>query len=272
MQNDIKRVLAYSTVSQLGYMFLACGVGAFGAGIFHLLTHAFFKALLFLGSGVVIHAMGGEQDMRHMGGLSSKIKVTYWTMLIATIAIAGPPLAGFFSKDAILVRRLYRGRAAGATAATFFTRIGLLTALLTSFYMFRLVFLTFHGKQRYDEHHVHVHESPWSMLGPLVVLAVLSVLGGWLLLPLSAAAKTTSPYFSRPSLPHTRRPASVKPLHIPLSSPRWRGDCRRHTRPADRLWLYLRQPGKPAQFAKSLQPVYKLCSTSITSTNFTPRR
>ncbi len=178
VQTDIKKVLAYSTVSQLGYMFLGCGVGAFGAGIFHLMTHAFFKALLFLAAGSVIHAMGGEQDMRHMGGLSKKIKWTYGTMLIATLAIAGfPPLAGFFSKDSIL-------------AAAFqipgghpFYVIGLLTALLTSFYMFRLVFLTFHGKQRYDEHHVHVHESPWSMLGPLVILAVLSVIGGWMAAP-----------------------------------------------------------------------------------------
>ncbi|HEY2548406.1 MAG TPA: NADH-quinone oxidoreductase subunit L, partial [Candidatus Acidoferrum sp.] len=161
VQTDIKKVLAYSTVSQLGYMFLGCGVGAFSAGIFHLMTHAFFKALLFLAAGSVIHAMGGEQDTRHMGGLSKKIKYTYWTMLIATLAIAGfPPLAAFFSKDAILLSafQIKGGHPLYA--------IGLLTALLTSFYMFRLIFLTFHGKQRYDEHHVHVHESPWSMLGP----------------------------------------------------------------------------------------------------------
>ena len=138
VQTDIKRVLAYSTVSQLGYMFLACGVGAFSAGIFHLMTHAFFKALLFLAAGSVIHAMGGEQDMRQMGGLSKKIKYTYWTMLIATLAIAGiPPLAGFFSKDAILLSafQIEGGHPLYA--------IGLLTALLTSFYMFRLIFLTF---------------------------------------------------------------------------------------------------------------------------------
>src|SRR6266853_1696223 len=180
VQTDIKKVLAYSTVSQLGYMFLACGVGAFSAGIFHLMTHAFFKALLFLAAGSVIHAMGGEQDMRHMGGLSKKIKVTYWTMLIATLAIAGAPLfAGFFSKDAIL----FSAFTVGGNGGHVLYAIGLLTALLTSFYMFRLIFLTFHGKQRHDEHHVHVHESPWTMLGPLVILAVLSIFGGCFALP-----------------------------------------------------------------------------------------
>jgi NADH-quinone oxidoreductase subunit L len=179
VQTDIKRVLAYSTVSQLGYMFLACGVGAFSAGIFHLMTHAFFKALLFLAAGSVIHAMGGEQDMRHMGGLSKKIRWTYLTMLTATLAIAGAPLfAGFFSKDAILFAT-YQHQPGGPILYFF----GLLTALLTSFYMFRLIFLTFYGEQRYDEHHVHVHESPKSMLIPLAVLAVLSIFGGWFALP-----------------------------------------------------------------------------------------
>src|SRR5882672_8445042 len=178
VQTDIKKVLAYSTVSQLGYMFLACGVGAFSAGIFHLMTHAFFKALLFLAAGSVIHAMGGEQDMHRMGGLSRKIKYTYATLLIATLAIAGiPPLAGFFSKDAILLSAFL------IPGGHPLYVLGLLTALLTSFYMFRLIFLTFHGKPRYDEHKVHVHESPWSMLGPLVALAVLSVIGGWVAAP-----------------------------------------------------------------------------------------
>src|SRR5467141_1728073 len=178
VQTDIKRVLAYSTVSQLGYMFLACGVGAFGAGIFHLMTHAFFKALLFLAAGSVIHAMGGEQDMRHMGGLSKQIKYTYATMLIATFDISGiPPLAGFFSKDAILLSAF---QIPGGHPLYV---LGLLTALLTSFYMFRLIFLTFHGKPRYDDHHVHVHESPWTMLGPLLILAVLSIVGGWVAAP-----------------------------------------------------------------------------------------
>ena len=162
VQSDIKKVLAYSTVSQLGYMFLGCGVGAFGAGIFHLMTHAFFKALLFLSAGSVIHAMGGEQDMWHMGGLSKKIKITFVCMLFATIAIAGfPPFAAFFSKDAILFAA-YNSESGGKALYT----VGLLAAVLTSFYMFRLIWLTFFGEKRYDEHHVHVHESPLNMTVP----------------------------------------------------------------------------------------------------------
>ena len=174
VQHDIKRVLAYSTVSQLGYMFLALGVGAFTAGIFHLMTHAFFKALLFLGSGSVIHALGGEQDMRKMGGLWSKIPVTAWTFLLATIAISGiPPLAGFVSKDAIL--------AASFNARPLLWGIGFVTAGMTAFYMFRLVFLTFFGESRvpHDVEH-HIHESPRSMTVPLMILALLSVVGGWI--------------------------------------------------------------------------------------------
>jgi NADH-quinone oxidoreductase subunit L len=174
VQNDIKRVLAYSTVSQLGYMFLALGVGAFTAGIFHLMTHAFFKALLFLGSGSVIHALGGEQDMRKMGGLWSKIPITAWTFLLATIAISGiPPLAGFVSKDAIL--------AASFNARPLLWAIGFVTAGMTAFYMFRLVFLTFFGESRvpHDVEH-HIHESPRSMTVPLMILALLSVVGGWI--------------------------------------------------------------------------------------------
>jgi NADH-quinone oxidoreductase subunit L len=179
VQTDIKKVLAYSTVSQLGYMFLACGVGAFTAGIFHLMTHAFFKALLFLAAGSVIHAMGGEQDMNKMGGLGKKIKWTYITMLTATLAIAGAPaFSGFFSKDAILAAAANSEH--GGSWLYFF---GLLTALLTTFYMFRVIFLTFTGKPRFDEKKVHVHESPWSMLGPLIVLAVLSLGGGWMAAP-----------------------------------------------------------------------------------------
>jgi NADH-quinone oxidoreductase subunit L len=179
VQSDIKRVLAYSTVSQLGYMFLACGVGAFGAGIFHLMTHAFFKALLFLSAGSVIHAMGGEQDMWHMGGLRSKITATYWCMLFGTIAIAGfPPFAAFFSKDAILFSA-YNYENNGKILYA----IGLLAAVLTSFYMFRLIWLTFYGEKRYDERQVHVHESPKNMTIPLVILAFLSLTGGWFALP-----------------------------------------------------------------------------------------
>jgi len=179
VQTDIKKVLAYSTVSQLGYMFLACGVGAYTAGIFHLMTHAFFKGLLFLAAGSVIHAMGGEQDMMKMGGLRKKIPITYWTMFIATLAIAGiPGFAGFFSKDAIL-----EAAKDGAHANLILWMLGVVGAGLTSFYMFRLVFLTFFGKPRYDEHKVHVHESPKNMTVPLMVLAFLSIFGGWFAAP-----------------------------------------------------------------------------------------
>jgi NADH-quinone oxidoreductase subunit L len=176
VQTDIKKVLAYSTVSQLGYMFLACGVGAYTAGIFHLMTHAFFKGLLFLCAGSVIHAMGGEQDMRKMGGLRKAIPITFWTMFIATFAISGVPgFAGFFSKDEIL-------EAAQHSNAPLWL-LGLVAAGLTSFYMFRLIFLTFFGKQQYDEHKVHVHESPKNMTIPLMVLAFLSIFGGWFAAP-----------------------------------------------------------------------------------------
>ena len=179
VQTDIKKVLAYSTVSQLGYMFLGCGVGAYAAGIFHLMTHAFFKGLLFLAAGSVIHAMGGEQDMRHMGGLRKQIPITYWTMLIGTIAIAGiPGFSGFFSKDEIL-----DAAASGPHKNTVLWLLGLVGAGLTSFYMFRLVFLTFFGEERFDHHKVHVHESPKSMTIPLILLAILSLGGGWVAAP-----------------------------------------------------------------------------------------
>jgi len=179
VQTDIKKVLAYSTVSQLGYMFLGLGVGAYAAGIFHLMTHAFFKGLLFLAAGSVIHAMNGDQEMGHMGGLRKKIPITFWTMFIATLAIAGiPGFAGFFSKDEIL-----DAARTGAQANVWFYGLGLIAAGLTSFYMFRLIFLTFFGEPRYDEHKVHVHESPWSMTVPLILLAILSTCGGWFAAP-----------------------------------------------------------------------------------------
>lgn len=180
-QNDIKRVLAYSTVSQLGYMFLACGVAAFGAGIFHLMTHAFFKALLFLGAGSVIHAMSDEQDMRKMGALKKKLPITYLTMLMATLAISGIPLfSGFFSKDEILWQSF-----ASAYGSPILWVAGWITAGLTAFYMFRLIYLTFFGKEtRADEETVHhIHESPKSMTTPLIILGVLSVIGGYVGLP-----------------------------------------------------------------------------------------
>jgi NADH-quinone oxidoreductase subunit L len=189
-QTDIKKVLAYSTVSQLGYMFMACGVGAFSAGIFHLMTHAFFKGLLFLGAGSVIHAVGGEQDMRKMGGLRTYIPWTFMTVGIATLAIAGvPPFAGFWSKDEILWKAF-----SSSHGSWVFWLIGVITAFITSFYMFRLLFMTFFGDYHgaevdahghgslahgHDNHgHGEPHESPMVMLVPLMILAVLSVVGG----------------------------------------------------------------------------------------------
>jgi NADH-quinone oxidoreductase subunit L len=180
VQTDIKKVLAYSTVSQLGYMFMACGAGAYAAGVFHLMTHAFFKALLFLGAGSVIHGMGGMQDIRKMGGLRRHMPWTYWTFLIGTVAIAGIPfLSGFFSKDAVLW---------GVWNEPHYGKllwfVGVVAAAFTSFYMFRLLILTFYGSPRYTEHEVHhVHESPNSMLIPLVVLAIFSIVAGFVGIP-----------------------------------------------------------------------------------------
>jgi NADH-quinone oxidoreductase subunit L len=188
-QTDIKRVLAYSTVSQLGYMFLGCGVAAYGAGVFHLVTHAFFKALLFLAAGSVIHALSGEQDMRVMGNLRKKIPVTFWTMTAAVVAISGfPPFSGFVSKDDILYNAFI---SSGWGKAYWF--VGLLTAGITAFYMFRLWYMTFWGEDRTHKsefvghghgdghgHHGGIHESPWVMLVPLSILAILSVIGGWM--------------------------------------------------------------------------------------------
>jgi NADH-quinone oxidoreductase subunit L len=222
VQHDIKRVLAYSTISQLGYMFLACGVGAYASGIFHLMTHAFFKALLFLSAGSVIHALSGEQDMRKMGGLRKRIPVTFWTMTMGVFAIAGiPPWAGFFSKDEILFRAFVSPNPLGKLLWF----VGLVTAGMTSFYMFRLWFKTFFGPKRFNEHiedhgaAVHsrhdthlvmeaghdeghaahgVHESPWIMLFPLVVLAFLSVVGGWVGIPIAFGGKDKAEHFLQP--------------------------------------------------------------------------
>jgi NADH-quinone oxidoreductase subunit L len=176
-QNDIKKILAYSTVSQLGLMFLGLGVGAYSSAVFHVTTHAFFKALLFLGAGSVIHAMGGEQDIRKMGGLKDKIKITFMTMLIGTIAISGlPPFSGFFSKDEILAHTYEHSK--------ILWLLGMITSMLTAFYMFRLLFLTFYGKFRgTHQQENHLHESPSSMTIPLIVLAALAIVGGALGLP-----------------------------------------------------------------------------------------
>jgi len=199
VQTDIKKVLAYSTVSQLGFMFLALGVGAYGVAIFHVVTHAFFKACLFLGAGSVIHALGGEQDLRKMGGLARRIPVTFVTFAVATAAIAGiPPLAGFFSKDEILWYALASG--SGGSVLLFF--VAAITALMTAFYMFRLLWLAFLGASRMDpqvEH--HVHESPLSMTGVLMLLALLSAVGGVFAIP----------HFLAPQLP---LPATLESLHF----------------------------------------------------------
>jgi NADH-quinone oxidoreductase subunit L len=204
-QFDIKRVLAYSTVSQLGYMFLACGVGAFTSGIFHLMTHAFFKALLFLGSGSVIHGMHGEQDMRHMGGLKKYMPITYWTFILATLAIAGIfPFAGFFSKDEILFHSLVSGH-------TLFWGIATLAAFITAFYMFRAVFMTFHGDEKFDHHHVHPHESPSLMTVPLMTLAGLSVVGGLVGFPIIKGANKFKEFLA----------PAITPLVHEVHSPVW---------------------------------------------------
>jgi NADH-quinone oxidoreductase subunit L len=236
VQNDIKRVLAYSTVSQLGYMFLAMGVGAYAAGIFHLYTHAFFKALLFLGSGAVIHALAGEQDLRNMGGLKKYLPITYWTFLIGALAIAGvPALSGFFSKDEILFRTYTAHSTPGHTLMWV---VGMVTSLLTATYMFRLVFLTFHGERRHDAPasasgsgaarpaapahgdeevpvahghghdaghghgggHGHVpHEAPWSMALPLILLAIGSVVAGYVGVPHALGGHNRIESFLEPS-------------------------------------------------------------------------
>jgi NADH-quinone oxidoreductase subunit L len=204
VQTDIKRVLAYSTVSQLGYMFLAMGVGAYAAGIFHLYTHAFFKALLFLGSGAVIHALAGEQDLRRMGGLRRELPITYWTFLIGAIAIAGVPLlSGFFSKDEILFRTFTSGHRV-------LWLVAVVTSFLTAVYMFRLVFLAFHGPARavphHDGHHheeagppAHLHDAPTSMAIPLIVLAIGSVFAGYVGVPHALGGANRIESFLEPS-------------------------------------------------------------------------
>jgi len=245
VQTDIKRVLAYSTISQLGYMFLACGVAAYSAAIFHLVMHSFFKALLFLAAGSVIHALGGEQDMRKMGGLRTKLPVTFWTMTAAVFAIAGfPPFAGFFSKDAILYAAFLQG-----TGGKLLWFVGLVTALLTSFYMFRLWYLTFMGEPRSET--AHAHESPRSMLIPLVILAILSVCGGWV------GIDRFSAYLAPAAQAHRPMPTGNSALEFILSIAA--------VLAALEGWLiadkyYRRKPERPAQLAAALPNGYKLLS------------
>jgi NADH-quinone oxidoreductase subunit L len=257
-QTDIKKVLAYSTVSQLGYMFLACGVGAYSAGIFHLMTHAFFKGLLFLAAGSVIHAMGGEQDMMKMGGLRKKIPVTYWTMLIATLAIAGiPGFAGYFSKDAIL-----EAAHDGPHANFILWLLGVVGALITSFYMFRLIFLTFFGAPRYDEHKVHVHESPKNMTVPLMILAFCSTFGGWFAAPklvggIDYFEKFLSPVFAG-SAPAEATSESVSAgdalLHSLVSWPVAVGILGLLIA----WYFYIKRPDLPKKLAQSMHALYLL--------------
>jgi NADH-quinone oxidoreductase subunit L len=263
LQTDIKKVLAYSTVSQLGYMFLGCGVGAYAAGIFHLMTHAFFKGLLFLCAGSVIHAMGGEQDMMKMGGLRKAIPVTYWTMLIATLAIAGiPGFAGFFSKDEIL-----EAAQSGPHANFILWLLGVAAAALTSFYMFRLVFLTFFGEPRYDEHHVHVHESPKSMTVPLMILAFFSIFGGWFAAPkvvggIDSFGRFLEPVFtmyapkaeSAIAVSESAASPAMALLHALTGWPVIVGILGLLVA----WWFYIKSPETPKRLAKSLYGLYTL--------------
>ena len=239
VQNDIKRVLAYSTVSQLGYMFLAMGVGAYAAGIFHLYTHAFFKALLFLGSGAVIHALAGEQDLRNMGGLKKYLPVTYWTFLIGALAIAGVPLlSGFFSKDEILFKTFVGTEYSHGSKLLWV--IGAITSLLTAIYMFRLVFLTFHGERRaaavssHDAHghgghghghgdahgHGTPHDAPPSMAIPLIVLAIGSIVAGYVGIPHALGGHNAIEGFLEPAFEvHQTTAASEPAAAEPVAAP-----------------------------------------------------
>ena len=297
VQHDIKRVLAYSTVSQLGYMFLACGVAAYSAAIFHLLTHAFFKALLFLAAGSVIHALSGEQDMRVMGGLRKRIPVTFWTMTMGVFAIAGiPPLAGFFSKDEIL----YQTFASPNPLGKLLWLVGLLTAGLTSFYMFRLWFKTFFGAERFDENHLGqtggqiggqsgdhttpsgtdpmeaehdmgqaahahgVHESPWIMTGPLAILALLSIIGGWVGIPAALGGHNEIEHFLDPVFASTAALHGASALNadqVPHGLEQGLALISVLVALAGlgvAYLFYYRKPGTAAGLARRFQPIYSL--------------
>ena len=247
VQPDIKKVLAYSTISQLGYMFLGVGSGAYASGIFHVMTHAFFKGLLFLCAGSVMHALGGEQDMNKMGGLRKKVPITFLTMFIATLAISAiPPFSGYFSKDLIL-------EAAYESGHISLWIVGVITAGLTSFYMFRLIFMTFFGDSRVDsdkEH--HIHESPAVMTIPLIVLAILSTVGGWVNLPGGLLWGNAFVRFLEPAVgtftPHLE--ASSISLYLPLIVS--------IVGIALAYVLYIRLPGIPFLLAWRLKPAYDL--------------
>ena len=256
-QNDIKRILAYSTISQLGYMFLGCGVGAFAAGIFHLMTHAFFKALLFLGAGSVMHALGGELDIRNMGGLRKRLPLTYWTFMSATLAICGiVPFSGFFSKDEILGEAFNNGH-------YILYLIGLSGAALTAFYMFRLVFVAFHGESRVDpERAKHIHDAPPSMATALVSLAILALIGGWVEVPFIEGGKRFDSFLE---------PVFSKAHHLAGMGG---GELQAHFwlegvlmglslvvaigGIAIAYWFYVRDPSRPAALAKRFAGLYQL--------------
>jgi len=261
VQTDIKRVLAYSTVSQLGYMFMACGVTAYSAGIFHLLTHAFFKALLFLAAGSVIHALSGEQDMRVMGGLRKKIPITFWTMTAAVLAITGAPgFAGFFSKDEILYQDFLSPH-----GGKIIWLVGLITVGLTAFYMFRLWYLTFFGESRapkvaHDDHshgHSHgAHESPWIMLVPLIILAILSLIGGWVGVPSALGGHNEIQHFLSPAIGAPQEAAEgSRSLELQLAAVSVAvgaiGWFFAHL-------LYFAKPELPAQLAAKVRGLYSL--------------
>ena len=253
VQNDIKKVLAYSTVSQLGYMFLAMGVGAYASGIFHLMTPAFFKGLLFLGAGSVIHGLSGEQDIRKMGGLREKMPITFWTFAVACCAIAGVPLfSGFFSKDAILYHAFSSPEGHPALWA-----MGLGGAILTAFYMFRLLFLTFFGECRADHHAAeHIHESPPSMTIPLLVLAVLSVVGGYVGLPEGWASgdrfsEFLAPVLSHPAAAHAAEEGSLEGVLMVCSV------AAAFSGIALAYLFYMRSPAIPENLARRFRAVYE---------------
>ena len=250
VQNDIKRVLAYSTISQIGYMFVGLGVGAYSAGVFHLMTHAFFKSLLFLAAGSVIHALSGEQDMRKMGGLKAHIPKTYRVFLAGALAIAGiPGLAGFFSKDEILA-------AAWASGNRLVYALGLLGAAMTAFYMFRLIFLTFHGRERIEHEALrHLHESPPVMIRPLVVLAGLSVVGGYVGLPVALGGGNWFGRFLEASTgtPEFHLAAGTEYLLMAVSTAVAAGGI------GLAWWIYVKREGEPARrLAARLKAVYRI--------------
>jgi NADH-quinone oxidoreductase subunit L len=255
VQPDIKRVLAYSTISQIGYMMLGVGVGAFAAGIFHLVTHAFFKSLLFLCAGAVIHSLGGEQDMRRMGGLRQQMPITWITMLIAGLAISGiPPFAGFFSKDLVLAYTYSSGQ-------IWLWALGVVTVGLTAFYMFRLLFLTFHGDSRLDPAHAqHLHDAPPVMALPLMVLAVFSIIGGWIGLPEGLLWGDAFERFVAP-VAHTLTPGAGPSTAAAGSPPVIVSAIGLGVALLGILlaWIfYLQRPGLPARLAENIRLIYRL--------------